>query len=373
MHAVCRCVRPAVSAFGAELRRLRSERGLSYRALAARVYCSYSLIRHLEIDRRQPSAQLALALDQVLDAGGLLVVLATSPGALPPWGDGPDRLASVVNGRVHPDQTTVDYMVDTLARHRTAEDHTGPQVVLPTVLAQATTVAHLRALADGQVREALLELESHCAQFAGWCYQDVTDYSSAEQWYARALDLAHEGDDPNMIASVLSMRSNQAWQRRDVHRAVGLGAAACRPPGATPGVLALSHQQHARARAAAGERRDCERALLKADELQEQAWQRPDREPPWVYFQDAARLTIQRATCYSELGDHRRAVDLFEAGLRQLRPEFRRDRGQYLARLAGALGKAGDQDGAREKAAEARELAEQTGSRRTLTLLRHGT
>ncbi|MEV0039458.1 helix-turn-helix transcriptional regulator [Streptomyces sp. NPDC050804] len=56
--------------FGAALRRLRTERGLSTRQLADRVPCSKTAVNDLETGRRPPTHALASALDTALSAGG---------------------------------------------------------------------------------------------------------------------------------------------------------------------------------------------------------------------------------------------------------------------------------------------------------------
>src|SRR5262245_54925712 len=63
--------------FAATLRRLRTERGLSLRELAATAYVSKSLLSELENGRKGPSKELAIHLDRTLQAGGTLAELVT--------------------------------------------------------------------------------------------------------------------------------------------------------------------------------------------------------------------------------------------------------------------------------------------------------
>ncbi|MFC7280020.1 hypothetical protein ACFQS1_39190 [Paractinoplanes rhizophilus] len=181
----------------------------------------------------------------------------------------------------------------------------------------------------------------------------------------RALLAAHEVDDPNMIASVLSMRSNAAWDAGDPQRAAALAEAATRPR-AAPGVLALSHQQAARAYARLSDRTMADRALAAAARRPQAAGRDPEREPPWIYFFDEDRFAVQRALVLRELGDHGAAPDLFRTALDRMPQAFQRDRAVYLARLAHALALAGQLDEAEAVATEARQLADITGSRRAL-------
>lgn len=62
--------------FGRRMRELLGQRRLSYRALAAHVYQSKSLLHELATGRKAPTLDVAQRLDEVLDAGGELVALA---------------------------------------------------------------------------------------------------------------------------------------------------------------------------------------------------------------------------------------------------------------------------------------------------------
>jgi tetratricopeptide (TPR) repeat protein len=368
-------VNKLMSPFAEYLRRLRSDRGLSLAALGRLVTYSGAYMWDLENDRRRPNPDLAVALDTVLTAGGRLAAhlddhpaAAEAPPGLPDWTEA-DRTLAGVSGHVRPDSAMAEYLAGSLAFHRRAEDTAGARMVLQPVLAQLATVEALRAAANGDLHDLLLGLEAQYAQFVGWLYQDMGDRPVSEQWYARALSRAHEAGDDDLIASVLSMRSNAAWGAGDAKRAVTLAEASCRVTVAAPGVRALSHQQLARAYAASGDRARVDAHLDEAVALSDRARLDPGREPAWTYFLDEGRLTIQRAICLRELGEHRAAVDLFRQAIESLPAEYRRDRGQYLARLAVALRGAGEREESAEVEREARHLADVTGSARTLAEL----
>jgi transcriptional regulator with XRE-family HTH domain len=71
-----------VETFGQALRRLRG--GMSVRELARRAHLDAGHLSRIENGKRPPSPELALALDQALDAGGTLVALLAE-GPAPPW------------------------------------------------------------------------------------------------------------------------------------------------------------------------------------------------------------------------------------------------------------------------------------------------
>jgi len=64
--------RSAAHALGAELRRLRVERGLSQAGLGERVHHSGALVGKVEKAERFPSAEFCELVDAVLDTGGAL-------------------------------------------------------------------------------------------------------------------------------------------------------------------------------------------------------------------------------------------------------------------------------------------------------------
>jgi hypothetical protein len=69
--------------FAARLRALMAERGIGVRALARQVPCDPALISRL-INRKQgASHEIARRLDDVLEAGGELATLASSPALRP--------------------------------------------------------------------------------------------------------------------------------------------------------------------------------------------------------------------------------------------------------------------------------------------------
>jgi transcriptional regulator with XRE-family HTH domain len=67
--------------FGTELRRLLAARGVSLREAARRAPCDSGYLSKVAAGRRRPSAELAARLDDVLDAAGELVALASAPSS----------------------------------------------------------------------------------------------------------------------------------------------------------------------------------------------------------------------------------------------------------------------------------------------------
>src|SRR5687767_8004698 len=77
--------------FGARMRELLAEAGISYRALAARTHYGKSYLHDLATGRKAPSVDVATRVDAALAASGHLAALATATNAdAEPsgWGDG---------------------------------------------------------------------------------------------------------------------------------------------------------------------------------------------------------------------------------------------------------------------------------------------
>ncbi|SMC92907.1 ATP-binding protein [Kibdelosporangium aridum] len=87
------------SPFGRELRRLRTRRGLSLQKLAELVNYTRGYIGKVETGDKPPTTELARRCDQVLEASGQLIALATSEG-LPRLAQLPAAAATFV-GREH--------------------------------------------------------------------------------------------------------------------------------------------------------------------------------------------------------------------------------------------------------------------------------
>jgi len=76
-----------VQVFGSVLRTLREQAGLSQRDLAARVYCSASLISAVELGTKPAKLDLVQRLDETLNASGVLLKVwpITTTGGYPSW------------------------------------------------------------------------------------------------------------------------------------------------------------------------------------------------------------------------------------------------------------------------------------------------
>jgi tetratricopeptide (TPR) repeat protein len=373
--------RPRVStSFSARMRELLAERGISYRALAARTFYGKSYLHELAAGRKVPPYHTALRIDEALGAEGCLAELAadahdhpdpvaTASDALGP--DDEDRLRYVAHHPRRIDTAAVDALGVLLAGQRRLEDAVGAAPVLTPVLAQLDVVENLVRDARGDLRRDVVDMASQWAQFAGWLNAQSRIQAAARGWYGRALEWATEAGNVNMVATALSMRGHLAWLASEVEPVIGLSAAAARQP-ASPGVRALAVQQEARGHAMAGEGTETDRRLDEALALAAQAAEHPEDEPAWVYFHGPAYLQLQRGLAYRLLGRHAQAIELLTTGLAAVPPESRGSEsiGTYLCQLAAAHAQSGDLVTAATVLGEADRIVAATSSARLRDLAR---
>src|SRR5258707_12334555 len=86
----------------------------------------------------------------------------------------------------------------------------------------------------------------------------------------------------------------------------------------------------------------------------------PARLAKWL---DASYIEVQRARCLSVLGEHPAAAAIFEGAIENLPPQYRRDRGVYLARAGRAQSCGGEPERAVASGMQALALAGQIRSR----------
>lgn len=344
---------PAVDPrFGAELRRLRTERGMSLRELASRVHHGKTLVWEWESGRKRPHPRDAELLDDVLGAAGRLAALAAPPVPAASPVDG-DRLRHVAERPYTLDRSTIDALHRVLADLRRLEDALGAAPLITAAAGPLRLVNTLAEDARGAVRPAMVDLAGQWAQFVGWLHAATGRHAEARQWYARSLEHAVEAGNEDLVATALSMRGHLAWLVRQPGPMVELSAAALRQ-NASPGVRALAAQQQARGYAVMGNASDTERCLDRAQELMAEAAEHPDDEPAWVYFYSPGYLTMQRGLAYRLLGRHHAAIEALTAGLAEIPADVRRADyvTSYVRHLAAAHQAAGNLDEARRLLAD---------------------
>jgi hypothetical protein len=240
-----------------------------------------------------------------------------------------------------------DALSTVLSAQRHAEDVIGSTSLIEPVKAQLAVVGDLVTEARGDVRTNVLDIGSQWAQFAGWLHANHRQLSEANRLYGLALEWALEADKPDMIATALSMQGHASWLAGKPSPMIGLSRAAQRDNRASPGVRALAIQQEARGIALSGEAgiADIDRKFDHAEELVAQAAEKPEDEPPWIYFFSPDYLILQRGLAYRLLGEYVKANELLTAGLSAILEDMRQSdwvASHYLLQLAVNNAKAGD-------------------------------
>jgi tetratricopeptide (TPR) repeat protein len=252
-------------------------------------------------------------------------------------------------GRVFPEFSTADWLL-------------GSQLVLPTIPRHLATIDHLLSDATGPDRVEVLGVGARWAEFAAWLYQDAGQLQTAAGWADRALAWAEEAGDEVMVAYALTRQADLAADRQDAAAAIGLAQAALRRPIPARG-RAVALQQQASGHALAGEEATAFRTLDRALEEAIRGDEGPGR------YCTPGYVEMQRAACWLRFGHFDQAIAAFERELARLPTVHRRDRGRYLARLSSAYAAIGNHARASATAADAREVARATGSKRILPLL----
>ncbi|MFU8875888.1 hypothetical protein [Micromonospora sp. SL4-19] len=275
--------------------------------------------------------------------------------------------------RVTPD--LLRFLRRSLRDHYTADNLLGPRALLPAITAHADTIEQMARDASGQSLDDLLRVGAGYAEFAGWLHQDAGDTEGATAWYRRALEWAEAGQDDRMAAFVLTRRAVQAISARNGAHAARLAGAAQRDRGPeTLRIRAIAAQTEALGYAVHGEGGEADRALDLAERLLDDGGADAPLEgdpSDGRYCDLRLYLAISRAKCHLELGRASAAVSAFTTVLDTLPPDYHRDRGQYLSRLAQAYVLAGSPEEACACAEESFAIAVTTGSSRTLNDLRN--
>ncbi|MGH3450000.1 MAG: hypothetical protein ACRDQW_04585 [Haloechinothrix sp.] len=240
----------------------------------------------------------------------------------------------------------------------------GPRFALAGVLNQITVVEALRSVLRDEQRLEVVRLGAQYAESAAWLYEDAGNMAQARHWTSRAMEWAYEGDDERMLAWTIFRRSQQAAATPDAAQAIGLVQAARRNEEqlATPTRAAIRVQE-AYGHALDGNEQAAQRLLDEAH-----TWAASDtvgdaHEGHGSYC-TPGHIEIQRASCWLTTGRSKKAVTLYEDGLRTLPAVYQRNRAAALSQLAVAYIADGQLEQAASTAHAALPVARSAGSRR---------
>ncbi|MCO1580393.1 helix-turn-helix transcriptional regulator [Crossiella sp. SN42] len=321
--------------FGRELRRLRERAGLTQVQLAARLGYDHTYLSKLESGARAPRISFASAADDLLNAGGALLALATqlrarrrsggeavavtAPLPCPPPADGPAQprrsqrvelpaygvmcplhesagctvtvpaagLAEVLQeGTGTVGAATVHGFAALLTTYIEADLDSLSAASLPSEVEQA-----LRALiglvprARGAVAVGVLKLAAQYADLAGWLRVERGQHGIGMAWLHRSLEWASASGQHGTACEALTNMSVLALMEGDAATALEYGNAAAAVGGDRRWIAVEANLHLARGHALLGDQREFTRLADQARRAVARLGERDRVEAPW--FRDA--------------------------------------------------------------------------------------
>jgi hypothetical protein len=244
----------------------------------------------------------------------------------------------------------------------------GSSSVRDAVRHEMRLIAKHRHVARGELHGHLLRVEARWSWFAAWLSHDAGDARSADSWSDRALRLAQEVAEPDMVAWVLLHRSQWAATLGDPGRATAFADAAEHTARTNAQIRALCAFKQAHGHALSDDVASCERSLRDAYGRLSHA----DGTTPWdnqsVHL-TAPYVLAEEARCWLRLRPSR-AVATFEHVLRDWPKDRTRGRGIHQARLAQACAAANEPERAAAEGIKAVDIARTSKSNLTVRELR---
>ncbi|WP_340375711.1 helix-turn-helix domain-containing protein [Streptomyces sp. SS7] len=156
---------------------------------------------------------------------------------------------------------------------------------------------------------------AEAGRICGWTAYDSSHHAAAERHYLASLRAAGHTDDRAVGATVLAFWAGLRYNRDDPHGALGILDAVTATAGrrtGSPRVTALLHARTARAHAKAGNRYGAHQAVDAA--FGAYACATPaDQDVPSMYWITEGELHQVAASAALDLGEHRRALEHFQA------------------------------------------------------------
>ncbi len=263
----------------------------------------------------------------------------------------------------HTESALADSLLETLELYSRMDNLAGPHSLVDIAPRQLRFIEDLLSNARGKDRKQLLHVGARYAEFAGWIYQDTGALNSAMQMSSIALDFAQETGDETLISYILMRRSNIATDAKRPELALKLADAALdKATHLPPRYCAVALRQRAHSFAQLAQPDDCAHTLEGAFKLAEQS---VDSEKDLAQYCTPEYVEMEAAHCWIELGQSDKAISALQHSLAEWRPEFRRDLGLCLSRLAVAHASSGQIENALIVADRSLEIARDTKSFRT--------
>lgn len=309
-----------MSDFGQTLRRLREEADLRQSQLARQAYISQPSLSRYESGHQTPDAATAQQLDELLGAGGELLLLASgdpTPDVLTP--DDQERLDRVMESPHRLDGATVTTLADLLAAHRRLDDHLSPEILIPAARTQSETITTLVRQGTGQYRADLAEVAAEYVQFVGWLLAETRNDQAALRVLEIAEHAADEIGNGVLAAQAANFKGYLARQRRDWHRVARWFLTEHYTPGASVHQRLGAATQAAQGCAELGDSDTALRLLEVAHSLLDESAQQPP--PRTAYWLNPNFHRLQLGLTNLSMGRADVAADHLADGLDNLPPD----------------------------------------------------
>ncbi|MFH8369254.1 helix-turn-helix domain-containing protein [Streptomyces sp. NPDC018031] len=346
-------------AFGAELRRLRQEAGMTLQQLAHVVHYSKGYLCKIERGDKRPPMALVLRCDALFAAEGALRCLVEPEGEVAePGGGGPamarrDAIATGVGslfGMGLPgggDQVpgvalpALAVFRDQLHHMRLLGQSTDPALLLPVLATHTRTVAEFASRAADSTRAGLLTLASRFAEYTGWMAQEAGDDVAAMRWTADAVTLAQAGGDEHLADYALVRRALVTFYNGAAAETIALAQQA-QKSALPPRIRGLAAQREAQGHALAGAETACLRGLDRARDLLLRAQGTTTEAPVLGTTHLADPASMVTGWCLYDLGRPREAAEILDQECRRIAPQALRTRTRYGFRRALAHASSGE-------------------------------
>lgn len=339
------------------LRRLRAASGRSAASVAAKVNLSRSAYSNVEAGRRQLTRDRVEALDRLYGCDGALttawehdsvkrrnLLAAGVAMALPVAADGL-RLPPANPQRVTPDDLT---QIDAVAHALVTWDNAfgGGQALAAGQAQLEWAAALLKADCEIQLQESLFAAVGRLSSLAGFMAFDAFAHQRARELFAFALDCANQTSDFHLRAFVLSSMARQSvWcgKPRDAIASLDQATGFVDRLTATERTDLLTVRSRALGKLGPDHADAALRTVEEAD--QQFTHSRPDLDPTWIAFYDAAQHHGDTAHALFDVAIHGRrteAVSRFEYAVTHHRPGYTRSRTISLIKQATLVMATGD-------------------------------
>ncbi|GII62314.1 transcriptional regulator [Sphaerisporangium krabiense] len=347
--------------FGAALRNLREERGLTLQAVAELVHTSPSHLSRIERGERTVQPDFARLCDARLDANGTLASLVPDtpgkrdvPPSVPPEPPVPVEYGDALALR------PVEDLLAILEQRFTQVHRDGAGGFGLPASRDAVTIMRVAAhYADWPGGELLLPLAARAAELAGWLAQDSADAHAAVRLTDEAARLGERAGERDAVAYAMVRHAEMKMYAGNAMEALGYAERALGHDGAAPRTRGLAHHRAAQAYAMIGERAACRAHLDASGEALRAGGLHAGAYGPSTVLDPTA---LVNGWCLYRFGEFREAAEVLEKAVAEL-PEYgARLRGLFGARLARAHAEAGQVERAIETGATALACARQTRS-----------